>query len=253
MIPRKLMPFMFQRPFICSCCSSIIVETRTARSTYKINPKEIEEKMKKFILNNRNLKKSYIINHEEESVLTTKSIFSEKRKSSKSRHISHSTMLREKNLSHLIRTEVQNLLDSGQLGEEVHNLNLLFTKSTMVSQDVCRIYWEPDNSAKDIEIFEILNGLSGRIRHQLMSSHVLNNVPTIQFQIDRDAMKLAIAERILNEQELDVGPDEKHTDLDSENTNDIENTSQPGMGGLNYDEMYSKLVKLKKMNKVAKS
>ncbi|XP_039254311.2 uncharacterized protein LOC120331306 [Styela clava] len=236
---------------VCICGSPIVIQKRTRRNQFKINPAQLEQKMNNFMTRKKKFKKFNM--DEEEFVSSTRSSSITCPKKANTKKLSENVIIRERNISNLLKTEIQNLVESGELGSEVQELNLTFTKSSMASQDICRILWEPDNSAKDVEIYETLNGLSGRIRHLLISSHVFGNIPKIQFYMDYESQRLAMADKILNEQELDIGPDADHVDSNIESDEEIKNTTQSGINDLNYDNLYSKLVKLKKTNKIDKS
>lgn len=118
---------------------------------------------------------------------------------------SRSSKIRNKTVANLIRNELQNLVDSGELGEEIQLLNLIFTKATLSSYNRCQIFWEPFMSTKDLEVANMLNKLTAKVRHLLTTNLIMNNVPELQFYMDGESYRIAMVDEVLKNEPLDVG------------------------------------------------
>lgn len=96
------------------------------------------------------------------------------------RKLPRARLIREQNLSSLIRNEIQviiielsrsyilyiyileylslkALIEGGQVGSELQEYHITLTKAYMVSSKKCRVLWKPDFPSKDLEILKLLN------------------------------------------------------------------------------------------------
>ncbi|GFS07113.1 ribosomal binding factor A [Elysia marginata] len=102
-------------------------------------------------------------------------------------------------------TKICEIVNSGELDEEVRNKQVLITKIKMhPTFSGINVYWDA-NRADAAEIEPLLDALSGKLRSLLISYHVLGRIPTITFVKDKAKGDLVQLNQLF--EVADYGPD----------------------------------------------
>ncbi|XP_076819956.1 uncharacterized protein LOC143465502 isoform X2 [Clavelina lepadiformis] len=126
--------------------------------------------------------------------------YKHKKKVDVGRHI----VIRDRNISSLMLTELQNTIDSGAAGEELVELGVRFKSAVMKGKHVCVVQWESEGIERDMDICRTLRFYAPRIRHRVIHSHVLGIVPKFFFQIDQNVEKLSELKDIFDSLDFDM-------------------------------------------------
>ncbi|XP_078494762.1 uncharacterized protein LOC100182565 [Ciona intestinalis] len=164
--------------------------------------KRIEEKMKKMLQNRPKMRKKFC------DVLPVKSSTSQNISLNRKyqNKLNKSVMLRDQTRANIVLKEVQEVIDSGIVSDELRNLHVQLTMCTMTSKNHCLIQWELQGSERDIFIQENLNKFAGDIRHYLIHSHVISQVPTFHFFLSDQVIMDVQVRELLDSGLVDMGP-----------------------------------------------
>ncbi|NWU97205.1 RBFA factor, partial [Upupa epops] len=120
-------------------------------------------------------------------------------------------------LNGLIHKAVSDMVTTGEISPELHDLKLEICKAkTLVLLQVslasnfsaCRIYWNPAaTTEKESYVESVLQRSAPRIRYLLRSQQILGNVPPVVFVKDREGAAVREVEELLRI--ADFGPPEE--------------------------------------------
>nr|XP_002131979.1 uncharacterized protein LOC100182565 [Ciona intestinalis] len=164
--------------------------------------KRIEEKMKKMLKNRPKMRKKFC------DVLPVKSNTSQNVSLNRKyqNKLNKSVLLRDQTRANIVLKEVQEVIDSGIVSDELSQLHVQLTTCTMTSKNHCLIQWELQGSKRDFFIQENLNRFAGEIRHYLIHSHIISQVPTFHFFLSDQVMMDAKVRELLDSGLVDMGP-----------------------------------------------
>nr|XP_054748323.1 putative ribosome-binding factor A, mitochondrial [Lytechinus pictus] len=106
----------------------------------------------------------------------------------------------------ILYEHIVDLVNSNYISEELEQLQVQIL-SVRVAGDmsVARVYWQASGNAEsDDKVQGILDKYTGRVRHTLISLHVLGNVPRVCFLKDKTAANIAEVNHLLAS--ADFGP-----------------------------------------------
>ncbi|XP_078543986.1 putative ribosome-binding factor A, mitochondrial isoform X2 [Lissotriton helveticus] len=114
--------------------------------------------------------------------------------------------IRMRALNVIVYKTVVDLLDTGEICKEAHDLRLEVTRVALAGDfSACRVYWKTSGDAAADEHTEtILQKTAPRIRHWLITHQVIGGVPPVVFVKDRENAALAKIEQLL--EIADYGP-----------------------------------------------
>nr|XP_013040188.2 putative ribosome-binding factor A, mitochondrial isoform X2 [Anser cygnoides] len=113
-------------------------------------------------------------------------------------------------LNSLIHKAVSEMMSTGEVNQELHDLKLEICKVSLASNfSACRVYWNPAAITENESYVEgLLQKSAPRIRYLLMSQQILGNVPPIVFVKDKEAAAVKKVEELLSI--ADFGPEEEN-------------------------------------------
>ncbi|XP_066848136.1 putative ribosome-binding factor A, mitochondrial [Anser cygnoides] len=113
-------------------------------------------------------------------------------------------------LNSLIHKAVSEMMSTGEVNQELHDLKLEICKVSLASNfSACRVYWNPAAVTENESYVEgLLQKSAPRIRYLLMSQQILGNVPPIVFVKDKEAAAVKKVEELLSI--ADFGPEEEN-------------------------------------------
>ncbi|XP_061117483.1 putative ribosome-binding factor A, mitochondrial isoform X2 [Conger conger] len=102
-------------------------------------------------------------------------------------------------LNTILFKAISDFLNSYEIGEEIYNLNVEISKVSLPSDfSNCRIYWKTSGTFEtDCQIQQLLDKCAPRLRHLLISHHVLGSVPALVFLRDKEYAALVEIENLL--------------------------------------------------------
>jgi len=124
------------------------------------------------------------------------------------KQINPKVLLREKRVSGLLIRELQDLVNSSIINE----MGLLEVKITDVmhrNKNNCIVLWKSDNIVDAEETNMKLNMLKGKLKHYMIQSNVIGQVPNFHFRVDESLIQGESVEEILNSLQLDKTPHQK--------------------------------------------
>lgn len=112
---------------------------------------------------------------------------------------------RARQLSHVLYVKICEIVNSGELDDEILNKQVLITQVKMhPTFKGINVFWDA-NRADAAEIESLLDVLAGKLRSLLISYHVLGRIPTLTFVKDRSRGDLSRLNQLFDV--ADYGPD----------------------------------------------
>ena len=101
--------------------------------------------------------------------------------------ISKNILFKQNRVAKILKENIQDLLSSGAIGDEDYYLNgVQITNIIHRNKSNCFVLWDSVDKSEVEEINLFLNNMSKKIRHILMHSHVISQVPHLYFRVDSD-------------------------------------------------------------------
>lgn len=114
--------------------------------------------------------------------------------------INPKVLIRERRVSGILMRELQDLIRSGHLDDDSQYCSgVKVTEIVHSNKANCIVLWDLDSGVEvDTDMNDHLNAISSRIRHRLIHSHVIGQVPRLHFRIDEARIKMHQVEEVLN-------------------------------------------------------
>nr|CAB3262741.1 uncharacterized protein LOC100182565 [Phallusia mammillata] len=117
--------------------------------------------------------------------------------------VNKNILWRERTVEAILVKEIQEVINSGQVGDELKNYQVHITSASMSTKFNSVVFWKPFGSKHDQKITELLNGCAGYIRHILMHNHVVGHVPKLYFATNDRILAASQMDHIFSEVNFD--------------------------------------------------
>jgi len=109
-------------------------------------------------------------------------------------------------LNKLIMKNITDLMATGENSDKLIGYGLEISKVNIAGDyRSVNVYWMARKSEDDSQLDELLQNLSGPLRHELSRLRIMGEVPRIQFVKDKTYANIAAVDRLLNK--ADFGED----------------------------------------------
>lgn len=110
-------------------------------------------------------------------------------------------LLREKRVAGLLVKEIQDLIDSSIMNE-ISQLEVKVTEVVHRNKGNCIVLWKSNKALDRSETNTKLNMISGKLKHYLIQSNVLGQVPNFHFRIDENLIQSEEVDKILGDLQI---------------------------------------------------
>lgn len=163
--------------------------------------------------------------------------------------------IRMRALNVILYKTVVDLLDTGEICQEAHDLRLEVTRVALAGDfSACRVYWKTSgDAAADDHTETILQKTAPRIRHWLITHQVIGGVPPVVFVKDQENAALAEIEQLL--EIADYGPRAtedlvlSQQDLSGDHSTSLNlspSSKLTNVFGIDHEELNKQIVEYKK-------
>lgn len=129
---------------------------------------------------------------------------------SSEKKLNPNVLLREKRVSGLLVREIQDLVDSSIMNE-ISQLEVKITGVVHRNKGNCIVLWKSNKVLDRSETNMKLNMISGKLKHYLIQSNVVGQVPNFHFRIDENLIQSEEVDKILDNLQISKIPN--HEDM----------------------------------------